>query len=96
MHNGHRDIHSMGNHLVVMEASMNGLIKGLKVYNPAPSKPLNLIYKKYFQTFKPDIQDISNMSNIRFVNNKRYKGLAVFLFQQEDPAPFCQISTIRK
>lgn len=83
-----------------MEDKMRGLIKGLKIYNPAPSKPLNLIYKKYFQTFKPHIQDMLNMSNIRFVNKrfdiKRYKGLAVFLYQQEDPAPFSQIVTIRK
>ena len=96
MHNGYRDIHSMGNHMVVMEASMKGLIEGSKIYNPAPSKPLNLIYKKYIQTFKPDIQDISNMPDIRFVNNKGYKGLAVFLFQQEDPAPFVQNITIKK
>ena len=88
-------------HLVyTMENEMRGLIEGLKIYNPAPSKPLNLIYKKYFQTFKPYIHNISNMPDIRFVNKrfdiKDINGLAVFLYQQEDPAPFLQISTIRK
>ena len=100
MHNGNRNVCSTIHHMVSMETSMKGLIEGLKVYNPAPSKPLNLIYKKYFQTFKPHIHDISNMPDIRFVYKrfdiKDINGLAVFLYQQEDPAPFSQISTIRK
>lgn len=83
----------------------NGLImiEGLKAYNPAPSKHLNLIYKKYFKPFKPSYPNMSNIQDIRFdmfdmkwFDIKDISGLVVFLDNLEDPAPFLQITTRRK